>query len=118
MQNSAVHHKLYGRGIVCEQSGKTIRVHFEGAGDKSFVYPDAFASHLRFADEVLQAETEKMLADAAAQAAAHAAQRAAERAAAMEEEKKHQKELAAARRKSAARTRRKSPAHAEPEASA
>lgn len=105
MENAVVLHNFFGRGIVVEKREKTIRVRFdrEDAGEKSFVYPDAFSSYLRFEDPSLQAEVCATLDAIRRRAEEDAAEREAARAALMEQEKQHQKELAAARRKATAR---------------
>lgn len=106
MENTAVHHIFFGRGVVTEQKEKTIRIHFErqGVGEKSFVYPDAFVNYLRFEDSSLQAQVRETLDSIRREAEERAAERAAARAALLEQEKQHQKEIAAAKRKSAAKT--------------
>ena len=103
MENITVHHSTYGRGQIIMQSEKMLRVHFEaeGVGDKSFVYPDAFTGYLRYEDSGLQSEIEAHLESIRAEKAAQAAEREAERIRALEEAKKQQKELAAARKKTA-----------------
>jgi hypothetical protein len=105
MENITVHHSTYGRGQIILQSEKTLRVHFEaeGIGDKSFVYPDAFACYLRYEDSGLQREIEAHLEAIRAEKAAQAAEREAERIRALEKAKKQQKELASARKKTAKR---------------
>ena len=101
MENITVHHSTYGRGQIILQSEKTLRVHFEaeGIGEKSFVYPDAFAVYLRYEDSGLQREIEAQLETIRAKKAAQAAEREAERLRALEATKKQQKELAASRKK-------------------
>ena len=108
MPNSAVYHKIFGQGEIIQLSGHTVRVRF-ASGEKSFLYPDAFAVHLRFADEASQREAECLIASAAAEKAEAAARRAAERAAAAEAAKGHQKKLSAARRKKAVGKKRELP---------
>ena len=103
MENIFVQHSTYGRGQIILQSEKTLRIRFEreGVGEKSFVYPDAFVRYLRYEDSGLQREMEAHLEAICAEKAAQAAEREAERIRALEEAKKQQKELAAARKKPA-----------------
>jgi len=105
MENAAVIHKVYGRGIVTAREEKTIRIQFEreGVGEKSFVYPDAFCSFLQFEDGQLMSRVRGELQAIRLAEEARARERAAQRAAYLEEEKQRQKELAAVKRKSAAR---------------
>ena len=103
MENAAVIHKVYGRGIVIAREEKTIRIQFEreGVGEKSFVYPDAFCSFLQFEDGQLMSHVRKELETIRLAEEERVRERAAERAAYLEEEKQRQKKLAAAKRKSA-----------------
>ncbi len=103
MENITVHHSTYGRGQIITQSEKTLRVRFdtEGIGEKSFVYPDAFANYLRYEDSGLQSEMEAHLEAIRRENAEKAAEREAQRLRALEETKKQQKELAAARKRTA-----------------
>ena len=105
MENAAVIHKVYGRGVVTAREEKTIRIQFEreGVGEKSFVYPDAFCSFLQFEDGQLMSRVRGELQAIRLAEEARARERAAQRAAYLEEEKQRQKELAAVKRKSAAR---------------
>ena len=105
MENAAVIHKVYGRGVVTAREEKTIRIQFEkeGVGEKSFVYPDAFCSFLQFEDGQLMSRVRGELQAIRLAEEARARERAAERAAYLEEEKQRQKELAAVKRKSAAK---------------
>ena len=99
MENTVVHHISLGRGVVTAQDGKTIRVRFEeeAAGEKSFVYPDAFAKYLRYDDGTMQDSVQAQLDEA--------------RAAALEAIRTQRREETASRRKSsAARVRKKKPA--------
>ena len=105
MENAAVIHKVYGRGVVTAREEKTIRIQFEreGVGEKNFVYPDAFCSFLQFEDGQLMSRVRGELQAIRLAEEARARERAAQRAAYLEEEKQRQKELAAVKRKSAAR---------------
>ncbi|MBQ4043963.1 MAG: hypothetical protein IJD06_08210 [Clostridia bacterium] len=105
MENAAVIHKVYGRGIVTAREEKTIRIQFEkeGVGEKSFVYPDAFCGFLQFEDGQLMSRVRGELQAIRLAEEERARERAAERAAYLEEEKQRQKELAAVKRKSAAK---------------
>lgn len=113
MENTVVHHISLGRGVVTAQDGKTIRVRFEGeaAGEKSFVYPDAFAKYLRYDDGTMQDSVQAQLDEARAAAQRAAAERAQQRAAAMEAIRTQRREETASKRKSStARVRKKKPA--------
>jgi len=83
MENAAVIHKVYGRGIVTAREEKTIRIQFEreGVGEKSFVYPDAFCSFLQFEDGQLMSRVRGELQAIRLAEEARARERAAQRAA-------------------------------------
>ena len=110
MENAVVYHIRFGRGTVCAQGEKTIRVRFEepGVGEKSFVYPDAFGTYLRFDDAGRQSEVQTLLETARAAAQRIADERSTERAAAMEALREEARAAAAEKRKSAAH-RKKAP---------
>lgn len=109
MDHAKVIHISYGTGTVCEQSEKTVQILFEreDVGVKTFVYPDAFAHYLRYADSDMQSAIDDTLTARHRAEEERSAERAAARAALMEEEKARQKADAAARRKSTARTSRR-----------
>jgi hypothetical protein len=53
--NERVSHGRFGDGVVVEQTSAMITVEFDGQAErKKFVYPDAFASFLRFCDLEVQ----------------------------------------------------------------
>ncbi|MDR0906808.1 MAG: hypothetical protein LBN00_11685 [Oscillospiraceae bacterium] len=54
--NEKVNHTRFGDGAVIEQASAMITVKFDESDEpKKFVYPDAFASFLRFCDSEVQA---------------------------------------------------------------
>jgi hypothetical protein len=57
--NVSVRHKVFGRGVVTAQTDGGITVRF-AAKECKFIFPDAFAGHIRCEDEQLQAELEEM----------------------------------------------------------
>ena len=63
MIGKTVWHKTFGKGEVCAYEAPYIRVCFEtpGLGEKSFLYPAAFESFLRFEDEVLETKVKEEL---------------------------------------------------------
>lgn len=108
MEHAVVYHIRFGRGAVCAQSGKTIRVRFDdaGVGEKSFVYPDAFGTYLRFDDTERQRDVQTQL-EAEREAGRQAAEaRAAQRAAAIESIREEARAAAAEKRKTAPRRRK------------
>lgn len=50
-----VKHRLFGKGIITDLSGKIVTIHFE-QGEKKFLYPEAFSSFLTLKDTVKQKE--------------------------------------------------------------
>ena len=98
MENRSVHHV---RGQITQQSEKILRVRFESAdaGEKSFVYPDAFERYLRYEDSALQQDMDAYLDGIRRAKAVASAEREARRIRALTEAKKQRKALAAARRK-------------------
>ena len=114
MANTAVRHRLYGIGEVLEQTEDKIRVRFaNAAGEKHFVYPDAFAIHLSYEDGEMQSTIVEQLRERAAAEKAASEAREKLRLENMEAEKRKQKQLAAARKKSTAKRPRKSAAAVE-----
>ena len=63
LDNLSVMHKSFGLGTVVATSGKYMTVHFDGVGDKNFVYPDSFEKFLTLADGTV---SDEILADLAA----------------------------------------------------
>lgn len=55
-----VSHRVFGDGQIVEMGEELITVQFTEHGEKQFMYPDAFKSHLELSDETL---TEKVKAD-------------------------------------------------------
>ena len=107
MADLAVRHRVYGAGVIVNQTENKICVRFD-AGEKSFVYPDAFAIHLSYADETMQSALEEQLKERAAAEKQAAEEREKLRLENMEAEKLRQKQLAAARKKSTTKRPRKS----------
>ena len=108
MEHAVVYHIRFGRGAVCAQDGKTVRVRFDdaGVGEKSFVYPDAFGAYLRFDDAARQRDVQTQL-EAEREADRQAAEeRAAQRAAAIESIREEARAAAAEKRKTAPRRRK------------
>lgn len=106
-----VKHILFGNGRVISQDDKHIRVAFENeaVGEKSFVYPDAFAKFLSCEDEEEQSKlvsliNERKLADGEV-----AKQLREERMAKYEEERKRAAELEKLTKKRARSSSKKSP---------
>ena len=56
LDNLSVMHKSFGLGTVVATSGKYMTVHFDGVGDKNFVYPDSFEKFLTLADGTVSDE--------------------------------------------------------------
>lgn len=58
-----ISHIVWGEGAVISRDGKYIHVLFDDAevGSKTFIYPDAFDHHMKYADADLQSEAEKLL---------------------------------------------------------
>ena len=57
MSLQTVHHLTFGTGTVTALDGKYLTVDFGGAlGEKTFIFPDAFAKFLRYDNEEKQAE--------------------------------------------------------------
>ena len=56
-------HNVWGEGTIISRDGKYICVLFDDAevGSKTFIYPDAFDHHMKYADAVLQSEAENLL---------------------------------------------------------
>lgn len=108
MANTAVRHRLYGVGEVLEQTEDKIRIHFANAGEKSFLYPDGFASHLSYVDEGMQSAVMERLKERAEAEKEAAETREKLRLENMEAEKLKMKQLAAARKRSTAKHPRKS----------
>ena len=108
MANTAVRHRLYGIGEVLERTENKIRIRFANTGEKSFLYPDAFATHLSYEDEEMQSAIMEQLKERAKAEKEAAETREKLRLENMEAEKLRQKQLAAARKKSAAKRPRKS----------
>ena len=105
MQNAAVVHRLFGRGIVKETEGRTISVLFEkdGIGEKKFLYPDAFRQFLRFEEEEFTSLLESELEAMRLQQEVHEREQAEARAAYLARMKQQQRDTAAAKRRSAAK---------------
>lgn len=57
---SKVIHKLFGSGVITEHTGRYITVSF-AAGDKKFVYPEAFRTSMRAADPQLSLAIHQVL---------------------------------------------------------
>lgn len=110
MASTAVRHRLYGIGEVLEQTEGKIRIRFANTGEKSFLYPDAFAIHLSYEDEEMQSAVMEQLKERAEAEKEAAETREKLRLENMEAEKLKQKQLAAARKRSAAKRPRKSAA--------
>jgi len=72
----AIRHKVFGKGVVTNCDKNIITVCFS-AGDKRFVYPDAFTKHLTLKNNTIQRKIQALLD-------AKEAQRTAERRAAQE----------------------------------
>ena len=53
-------HHTYGQGIVTAFDGRTVTVCF-AQGEKTFLFPDAFARHLRLKDDTLQRSVQTLL---------------------------------------------------------
>ena len=53
-------HHTYGQGIVTAFDGRTVTVCF-AQGEKAFLFPDAFARHLRLKDDTLQRSVQTLL---------------------------------------------------------
>ncbi|MDD3409609.1 MAG: hypothetical protein PHY12_02250 [Eubacteriales bacterium] len=49
----SVTHRKFGRGSIKERSGRTLTISFREYGAHTFLYPDAFASHLTADDPSL-----------------------------------------------------------------
>lgn len=90
-----VKHILFGSGRVVSQDDKHIRVTFENAaiGEKSFVYPDAFAKFLTYEDEKDQTDVLALIEERKAADGEAAKQLREERMAKYEEERKHAAEF-------------------------
>ena len=56
----AIRHDTYGMGVVTARTEGTITIHFD-AGEKRFLYPDAFDRHLKLKNSVLQARAKAAL---------------------------------------------------------
>lgn len=106
MQNAAVVHRLFGRGIVKETEGRTISVLFEkdGIGEKKFLYPDAFRQFLRFEEEEFTSLLESELETIRLQQEVHEREKAEARAAYLDRMKQQQRDAAAKRRSATKRT--------------
>ncbi|MBW4084281.1 hypothetical protein [Paenibacillus sp. S150] len=62
LMNEQVSHVRYGKGTVASHDGGRITVVFpEGAGEKSFLYPEAFEHHLSISDPGIQKKIMKEL---------------------------------------------------------
>lgn len=51
LTHKCVMHHTFGEGVVTRQDDALLHVSFPGAGEKVFLFPDAFQSHLSIADE-------------------------------------------------------------------
>lgn len=58
--NRQVEHKAFGKGNVVEQSGSSIEVHFQ-AGNKKFIYPEAFSKFLTLTDPNTAASVQSLI---------------------------------------------------------
>lgn len=56
---SKVIHKIFGSGVIIDYAGRYITVSF-AAGDKKFVFPNAFRTSMHAADPLLACEIEKL----------------------------------------------------------
>ena len=56
LDNLSVMHRSFGLGTVVATSGKYMTVHFDGVGNKNFVYPDSFEKFLTLADGTVSDE--------------------------------------------------------------
>ncbi|WNS40855.1 hypothetical protein [Paenibacillus sp. MMS20-IR301] len=71
LNHSQVEHIKYGTGTVVSHAEERITVGFAGvAGEKSFLYPEAFEQYLQVKDPKLQAQIREELNVKAEQAAA------------------------------------------------
>lgn len=76
----AIRHEIFGKGIITDWNKDILTVCFS-AGDKKFIYPDAFSKHLTLRDSVIQNKIQGILN-------ARAAEKRAERKAVQEEQKR------------------------------
>ena len=60
--NKQVTHKTFKRGKITSLHDQTVKVFFEGGvGEKTFVFPDAFGSFLKFTDPTLQERVSELI---------------------------------------------------------
>lgn len=55
-----IKHGTFGKGIVTDWNDATITINFS-AGEKKFIYPDAFSKFLHLKNDALQREVQKLL---------------------------------------------------------
>ncbi|MNB77712.1 hypothetical protein D3C75_244010 [compost metagenome] len=103
--NKQVEHSTYGTGTVVTHSTDRITVSFAGeAGEKGFVYPDAFGQYLTSTDPAVQQRIEDELRVRAEQAEADKLRREQERQAEIARLAEAQLAAKSSKRKSSRRT--------------
>ena len=60
-ENLEVQHRVFGKGVITEKTGKYITVRFDTC-QKTFVYPDAFEKFLTLADGTVSDDIKNELA--------------------------------------------------------